>query len=120
MFHKKTKSESLDATCASVQKEMAKPRMAKSARAMERKLNILRTPFQATAKIAGIVVKIIPPPHPTQPEKAQITLEGTGHQHRDLRIENSLTDQNGHEVKLKKGARIRVIVAVPPKPSIVS
>jgi len=35
-----------------------------------------------------------------------------GHDHRnqDLRIENTLTDENGDDVKLKKGAHVDVTV----------
>jgi len=31
-------------------------------------------------------------------------------QHRDLRIENSLTDEHGDDVKLKKGAPVEVTI----------
>jgi hypothetical protein len=42
-------------------------------------------------------------------EKAQISIEGeTGY--RKLRIENSLTDEHGDEIKLEKGTRVRVTV----------
>ena len=58
----------------------------------------------------GTVDRIIPP-SPSLPEKAQIAVDGTGHRHRDLRIENSLTDENGDEVKLQKGAQVEVTVA---------
>ena len=42
-------------------------------------------------------------------DKAQISIEGD-HGYRDLRIENSLTDEHGDEVKLKKGAHVEVTV----------
>ncbi len=42
MRHKKTKKVSLDATRASVKKEMARPRMAKSARMAQRRLDVTR------------------------------------------------------------------------------
>jgi hypothetical protein len=58
----------------------------------------------------GTVNKIIPP-RPNRPEKAQIAVDRADHRHRDLRIENSLTDENGDEVKLKKGAHVVVTVA---------
>ena len=57
----------------------------------------------------GKVAKLIPSPRPSQPEKAQISIEGD-HGYRDLRIENSLTDEHGDEVKLKKGAHVEVTV----------
>jgi hypothetical protein len=43
------------------------------------------------------------------PEKAQISIAGD-YGYRDLRIENSLTDEHGDEVKLKKGAHVEVTV----------
>jgi hypothetical protein len=35
--------------------------------------------------------------------------------HRDFRIENTLTDEHGDEVKLKKGAHVEVTVTAEPK-----
>src|SRR5882762_5770513 len=46
MRHKKRKKERADATRASVKKEMAKPRMARSARMMELILDTTRNPGQ--------------------------------------------------------------------------
>jgi hypothetical protein len=59
---------------------------------------------------AGTVEKIIPSPHPSVPERAQIAVEGADHLYREIRIENTLTDENGEEVKLKPGAEVDVIV----------
>ena len=56
----------------------------------------------------GTVDKIIPILDPNQPEKAQIVVKGAGD--RDLRIENTLIDENGDEVRLKKGAHVEVTV----------
>jgi hypothetical protein len=58
----------------------------------------------------GSVDKIIPSLGPSQPEKAQIDFDRTDHRHRDLRIENALTDENGDDVRLKKGAHVEVTV----------
>ena len=63
----------------------------------------------------GIVEKIIPPARPSQPEKAQIAVDGADRRHQDLRIENSLTDEHGDEVSLKKGAHVEVKVTAEPK-----
>ena len=63
----------------------------------------------------GTVDKIIPSPRPSQPEKAQIAVDVADHRYRDLRIENALTDENGDDVKLKKGARVEVTVTAAPK-----
>jgi hypothetical protein len=99
-----------NATRASVKKEMAKPRMAKSARVAELKLDRARIPEQPSTIMPGTVDKIIPARPPSQPEKAQIAVEGADHRHRDLRIENMLTDEHGDDVKLKKGGHVEVTV----------
>jgi hypothetical protein len=58
------KKESDDATRASIKKEMAKPRMAKSVRVAELILEAERT-SQARTTVRGTVDKIIPILHPT-------------------------------------------------------
>ena len=65
--------------------------------------------------LSGTVEKIIKPSGPNEPEKAQIAVEGADDLFREIRIENSLTDENGEEVRLKKGAEVEVTVAVPPE-----
>lgn len=60
----------------------------------------------------GTVDEIIPSPRPSEPEKAQISVDGADHRYRELRIENTLTDEHGDDVKLKKGAHVEVTVAV--------
>jgi hypothetical protein len=117
MLHKKTKKESGNATRASVRKEMAKPRMARSARVAELNLDTARIPEQPSATMPGTVDKIIPSPRPSQPEEAQIAIDGADHGHRDLRIENMLTDENGDDVRLKKGAHVEVTVTAERKSS---
>jgi hypothetical protein len=67
----------------------------------------------------GIVNKIIPP-RLRRPEKAQIAVSRADHGHRNLRIDNSLTDESGDEVKLKKGAQVEVSVAARPKKATVA
>jgi hypothetical protein len=118
MLHKKSKKEPGNATHASVKKEMAKPRMARSARIAELNLDTARTPEQPSAVMPGTVDKIIPSPGPSQPEKAQIAVKGAEHRDQDLRIENTLTDEHGDDVKLKKGAHVAVTVTAEPKSSI--
>jgi hypothetical protein len=115
MLHKKGKNELSDATRASVRKEMAKPRMAKSARIAKLNLDTARIPELPSATVGGTVDKIIPPRGPSQPEKAQIAVDGADHGHRNLRIENTLTDEHGDDVKLKKGAHVEVTVTAEPK-----
>ena len=110
MRHKKAKKVRQNATSASVKKEMAEPRMARSARIAERQLDTARVPEEPSTTMPGTVNKIIPP-RLRRPEKAQIAVSRADYRHRDLRIENSLTDENGDEVKLKKGAHVEVTVA---------
>jgi hypothetical protein len=65
--------------------------------------------------MSGTVDKIIPSPRSGQPEQAQIAVEGVGRVHQDLRIENTLTDEHGDDVRLKKGAHVDVTVTAEPK-----
>jgi hypothetical protein len=109
------KKESDNATRASIKKEMAKPRMAKSARKAELNLDAERVPGQARATLPGTVNKIIASLRTIQPEKAQIAVAGADGRYRDLRIENTLTDGSGNEVSLKKGAHVEVTVTARPK-----
>lgn len=98
-------------TRASVKKEMAKPRMARSARIAELNLDIARVRERPSTTVPGTVDKIIPSPRPSQPEKAQISLQGADRRSRNLRIENTLTDEHGDDVRLEKGTRVEVTVA---------
>jgi hypothetical protein len=94
---------------------MAEPRMARSARIAEQNLDTARTPEQPSATLSGTVDKIIPSLSPSQPEKAQIAVDGADHKYRDLRIENTLTDENGDDVRLKKGADVEITVTAEPE-----
>jgi hypothetical protein len=60
--------------------------------------------------LPGTVEKIIQSPHSGEPEKAQISVEVADDFYREIRIENSLKEQNGNEVRLKKGAEVQVTV----------
>jgi hypothetical protein len=102
MLHKKNRKEPDIAIHASVKKELAKPRMAKSARIAELNLDITRIPEQPSTSMPGTVDKIIPSPPPSQPENVQISVDGPDHRSQDLRIENTLTNEHGDEVRLKK------------------
>lgn len=57
-----------------------------------------------------MVEKIIKPPHPQLPEKAQIAVEGAEELYREIRIENTLTDETGNEVRLKEGAKVEITI----------
>lgn len=115
MRQKNAGKEPGNATRASVRTEMAKPRMTRSARIAELNLDTTRTPEQPSATMAGTVDKIIPSPRPSQPEQAQIAVDGAAHRYRDLRVDNTFTDEHGEDVKLKKGAHVEVTVTAAPQ-----
>jgi hypothetical protein len=60
--------------------------------------------------LPGVVEKVIPPVVPGMPEKAQISIDGAEDLYKEIRVENSLQDGEGHEVKLKKGAEVQVTI----------
>jgi hypothetical protein len=65
--------------------------------------------------LPGTVERIIASTHPSQPEKAQIAVEGADDFYREIRIENTLLDENGDEVRLKPGVQVEVTVAAEPE-----
>ncbi len=60
--------------------------------------------------LPATVEKIIKSPSPGEPEKAQIAVEGADHLYRELRIENTLVDENGDKVSLKQGAEVELTI----------
>jgi hypothetical protein len=66
----------------------------------------------STAKTTkpGTVEQIVKPVDPREPEKAQINIHGAEPLYQEIRIENTLTDQDSNEVKLKEGAEVEVHV----------
>jgi hypothetical protein len=68
----------------------------------------------ATKKPAK-VQKIIASPHPEMPEKAEISIQGCDDLYKEIRIDNSLTDGTGDEVKLKTGAEVEVTIEADKK-----
>jgi hypothetical protein len=72
-------------------------------------------PEKPNITLPGTVEKIIKPWDPSEPEKAHVTIEkGATPLYRDIRIENTLTDENGKEVKLKEGAKVEVVIEANP------
>ena len=63
----------------------------------------------------GRVEKIIKPPHPRMPEKAQIVVEGADDLYKEIRIENTLVSEKGETVKLKEGASVDVTIEADAK-----
>ena len=66
-----------------------------------------------SATLPAIVEKIIK--FPGAPEKAQVAVEGADHLYREIRIENTLIDENGRKVGLKPGAEVQVTVEAEPE-----
>jgi hypothetical protein len=60
--------------------------------------------------LPGVVKKVIPPIHPSMPEKAEISVEGADDLYREIRVENTLSDDSGNEVGLKPGAEVQVTI----------
>ena len=60
--------------------------------------------------LPGTVKKVIPPIHPSLPEKAEISVEGADELYREIRVENALNDEHGNEVSLKPGAEVQVTI----------
>jgi hypothetical protein len=65
--------------------------------------------------LPATVEKIIKPLTSDDTEKAQIAIDGGDDLYREIRIENTLIDENGHKVGLKRGAEVEVIVEAPPE-----
>jgi hypothetical protein len=70
--------------------------------------------------LPGTVEKIIRSPDPSEPEKAQIAIEGAEHLYKEIRIENALTDENGNKVRLKQGAEVEITVEAEPEATTVN
>jgi hypothetical protein len=75
-----------------------------------------------TAKVTmpGVVQKIILSPLTREPDKAEITVESADHLYKEIRIENTLEDSKGNEVKLKAGDHVDVTVEAKSKDTLVT
>jgi uncharacterized protein YfaS (alpha-2-macroglobulin family) len=71
-----------------------------------------------SATLPGTVEKIIKSPHPSEPEKAQIAVDGADELYKEIRIVNNLVDENGDEVRLKQGAKVEVTVEADPHATV--
>lgn len=65
---------------------------------------------KSSTAVPGTVEKIVKASFPGEPERAQILIEGSNHSYQEIRIENTLIDENNEEVHLKAGAKVRVTV----------
>jgi hypothetical protein len=68
---------------------------------------------KSSTTLPAVVEKVIKPL--VGPEKAQVAVEGADHLYRELRIDNKLTDPEGHKVALKPGAQVEVTVEAGPE-----
>ena len=73
------------------------------------------TPEKPSTTLPGTVQKIVKSPYPSEPEKAEIAIEGADDLYKEIRIENTLKDENGNEVRLKQGAEVEVTVEAEPE-----
>ena len=64
-------------------------------------------------KLHGVVDKILPSNHPSEPEKAQIVIHEAEHLYKEIRIDNALNDGGGEKVKLQQGTEVDVTVEAP-------
>ena len=67
-------------------------------------------PEKPSVTLPGKVEKIVPGIVPAMPDKAQIAVEGADHLYREIRVENTLQDENGKPVSLKPGAEVEVTI----------
>jgi hypothetical protein len=67
-------------------------------------------PEKPSVTLPGKVEKIIPGVVSTMPDKAQIAVEGADDLYKEIRVENTLQDENGKPVSLKKGAEVEVTI----------
>lgn len=60
--------------------------------------------------LPGTVEQVIESPQARMPEKVEISVQGADELYQEIRIENTLTDEHGDEVRLKEGAVVEVTV----------
>jgi hypothetical protein len=97
-------------TRAAIINGLAEPRVTKSARIATLNLDPPRIVEPPSTLMNGIVSKIVRLRSPNKPDKAQISMDLPDREYRELRIENTLTDEHGGEVSPKKGAHVDVTV----------
>jgi hypothetical protein len=70
-------------------------------------------PETASVTLPGTVDKVIKSPDPSEPDKAQIVVEGAEELYREIRIDNTLQNEKGEDVALKAGTDVDVTVEAP-------
>jgi len=64
---------------------------------------------EVSVTLPGTVEKVLAATH-SEPEKMQISIDGCDELYSELRVENTLTNESGETVTLKRGARIEVTI----------
>ena len=67
--------------------------------------------------LPGTVDKIIPALG-TQPEKAQIAVQGAEALYREIRVDNKMQNLAGEDVRLKLGATVEVTIEAKPEATV--
>jgi predicted DNA-binding antitoxin AbrB/MazE fold protein len=80
----------------------------------------LESKEKPSATLPGTVEKIFKPIGRHEPEKAQIDIHGAEDLYREIRIDNTLTNEQGEEVSLKEGANVEVTIEADRKDTIKS
>jgi hypothetical protein len=73
-------------------------------------------PKKPKTKKPGVVQKIIKTPHGS--EKAEIEVLEAEDLYKEIRIENTLVNEDGEKVKLKQGASVEVTVEADTKDTV--
>src|ERR1700688_315482 len=63
--------------------------------------------------LPGVVERIVKPITPSEPEKAQIVIQGADDLYKEIRVENTLENAAGEKVRLKPGAEVDVTIEAP-------
>jgi len=66
-------------------------------------------PLKPLVILPGTVEQIIPENSFT-PEKVEISVGNAEHLYREIRLENTLQDENGKKVELKPGAHVEITI----------
>jgi hypothetical protein len=61
-------------------------------------------------RLRGRVKKVIKPPVPTEPEKAEISIDEAEDLYKEIRIENVVTNEKGEKAALKPGAEVDIVI----------
>jgi hypothetical protein len=65
---------------------------------------------KTSATLTGIVQEIITPSSPGASEKAEIVVQGAYQPHKKIRIDNTLTSEDGVKLRLKPGAHVEITI----------